>query len=292
MNKTLTAWIIAARPKTLAASVSPVMVATAMAIGDGIHHLPTAILCFLAALCIQIATNIANDYYDFLHGADTSERIGPTRVTQAGLIKPAYIKWAFITLFLIAALISVPLIERGGWPIATIAIASILSGLFYTAGSRPLGYMGLGDLFVLIFFGPVAVGGTYYVQSLEINLAVILVGFSVGLLSVAILCVNNLRDMESDQKTGKHTLAVRFGKSFAQFEYTTCLITAFLIPVLIYSLIDDHKSVLINVIMLFVAIPLIASIFKREGAGLNQLLAQTGLLLFVYSLLFSITWVL
>jgi len=283
---------MAARPKTLAASIAPVLVGSAMAAGDGVHHIPTAILCFLGALCIQIATNLANDYYDFVHGADTAERLGPTRVTQAGLVKPIFVQIGFIAFFTLALLVSIPLINRGGTPIIIIAIASVLSGIFYTAGPRPLGYMGLGDLFVLIFFGPVAVGGTYYVQSLEINSAVILTGFSVGLLSVAILCVNNLRDMESDRKTNKRTLAVRFGKSFAQIEYTTCLITAFLIPVLIYYLIDDHKPILICVTMLFCAIPLIVSIFKNEGAGLNPLLAQTGMLLLLYALLFSITWIL
>ena len=175
-------WIMAFRPKTLSASIAPVFIGTAMAFGDGIHHFPTAFVCLFAALAIQIGTNIANDYYDFKKGADTSERIGPMRVTQAGLIKPSTVKLAFISSFAIAALASIWLIYRGGWPIATIVILSIISGIFYTAGPRPLGYMGLGDLFVLIFFGPVAVGGTYYAQSLEINAAVILAGLAPGLM--------------------------------------------------------------------------------------------------------------
>ena len=202
MNKiSFKTWIMAFRPKTLSASIAPVFIGTAMAFGDGIQHFPTAIVCLFAALAIQIGTNIANDYYDFKKGADTKERIGPARVTQTGLIPPTTVKRAFIIAFSIAALLSIWLIARGGWPIALIGICAIASGIFYTAGPRPLGYMGLGDLFVLIFFGPVAVAGTYYVQSLEINMAVIFAGFAPGFISVAILTINNLRDIESIRRS-------------------------------------------------------------------------------------------
>ena len=264
-----------------------------MAFGDGIQHFPTAIICLFAALAIQIGTNIANDYYDFKKGADTKERIGPARVTQTGLIPPATVKRAFIMAFSIAALLIIWLIARGGWPIAVIGICAIASGIFYTAGPRPLGYMGLGDLFVLIFFGPVAVGGTYYVQSLEINMAVIFAGFAPGFISVAILTINNLRDIESDQKVGKRTLAVRFGRSFAISEYLFSIIAASLIPVFVYWMIEDRIAILSCSILIFIAIPIIKTICKKtDGPSLNAALAQTGKLLMIYSILFSIGWVL
>jgi len=292
-NPSLKTWIMAFRPKTLSASIAPVFIGTAMAFGDGIQHFPTAIICLFAALAIQIGTNIANDYYDFKKGADTTERIGPARVTQTGLIQPVVVKRAFIMAFSIAALLSIWLIARGGWPIAVIGICAIASGIFYTAGPRPLGYMGLGDLFVLIFFGPVAVAGTYYVQSLEINMAVIFAGFAPGFISVAILTINNLRDIESDQKVGKHTLAVRFGRSFAISEYLFSIIAASVIPVFVYWMIEDRIAILSCSILIFIAIPIIKTICeKSDGPSLNAALAQTGKLLMIYSIIFSIGWVL
>ena len=285
-------WLMAFRPKTLPAAVAPVMIGTAMAFGDGVHHFLTAFACLLAALAIQVGTNIANDYYDFKKGTDTAKRIGPTRVTQAGLIKPSTMKWAFIIAFGLAALLSIWLIQRGGWPIAVIGILAILSGIFYTAGPRPLGYIGLGDLFVLIFFGPVAVAGTYYVQSYEINMAVMLAGIAPGLISVAILTVNNLRDIDSDRDAGKRTLAVRFGRSFAVSEYLFSITIASLIPVLIYSLIQDHIAILICVVVTLIAIPTIKIVSTAsDGRLLNRALEQTGRLLLIYSVLFSIGWV-
>jgi len=264
-----------------------------MAFGDGVHHFPSALLCLLAAMAIQIGTNLANDYYDFKHGADTKERIGPTRVTQAGLIKPGTVKVAFIISFCLAAVFSIWLINRGGWPIAVIGILAILSGIFYTAGPRPLGYLGLGDILVLIFFGPVAVGGTYYVQSYEINAAVILAGFAPGFISVAILTVNNLRDIQSDRQSGKRTLAVRFGRSFAVSEYLFSLITAASIPVLIYMLIQDHIMILVCITLLFFSIPVMKTVLSSSnGSALNHALGMTGRLLMIYSILFSIGWIL
>jgi len=289
----LQTWFMAFRPKTLTAAISPVLIGTAMAYGDGVHHFPSALLCLLAALSIQIGTNLANDYYDFKKGADTKERIGPTRATQAGLIKPSAMRWAFIIAFTISALICAYLIRRGGAPIAIIGVLSILSGIFYTAGPKPLGYIGLGDLFVLIFFGPVAVAGTYYVQSFEMNFAIILAGFAPGLISVAILTVNNYRDIESDRKVGKRTLAVRFGKTFAQLEYLITILAAALLPVLIYSLIQDHFPILICTIIVLLAAPTIQTVFtKTDGPSLNHALAATGKLLLIYSILFSIGWIL
>jgi len=289
----LKVWIMALRPKTLSASFAPVLIGTAMAFGDGIAHMPTAFLCLCAALSIQIGTNLANDYYDYVNGADTKDRIGPTRATQAGLIEPAAMRLAFIAVFVLAAVFSFWLIKRGGWPVAVIGITAILSGIFYTTGPKPLGYMGLGDLFVLIFFGPVAVAGTYYVQSFEINMAVVLAGLSPGLISVAILTVNNLRDIESDRKTGKNTLAVRFGRPFAVSEYLYALVMAALIPVLIYWLIEDHIYIMTSSCVLLLAVPVIRTVSQSDkGPALNEALARTGRLLMIFGILFSIGWVL
>jgi 1,4-dihydroxy-2-naphthoate octaprenyltransferase len=291
-NPTLKTWLLAIRPKTLPASVAPVIIGTAMAIGDGIAHFPTALLCLCASLAIQIGTNLANDYYDFKKGTDTTERIGPIRVTQSGLIKPDIVKLAYIISFCIAGVLSIWLVYRGGWPIAVIGILAVLSGIFYTAGPCPLGYIGLGDLFVFIFFGPVAVGGTYYVQSYEMNMAVVLSGLAPGFLSVAILSINNLRDIASDHKAGKNTLAVRFGRPFAIYECLVSIISASLVPVLIYILIEDHILILTCVFLSLFAIPTMKTVSaKSDGPSLNGALAHTGRLLIVYSILFSIGWI-
>ncbi|MCK5012540.1 MAG: 1,4-dihydroxy-2-naphthoate polyprenyltransferase [Candidatus Omnitrophica bacterium] len=292
-NVSLKTWLLAFRPKTLPAAIAPVMIATAMAFGDGVQHFPIACICLLAALSIQIGTNIANDYYDFKKGTDTIERIGPTRMTQAGLIKPSSMKLAFIVSFAIAIILGLWLIKRGGWPIAVIGILAIFSGIFYTAGPYPLGYIGLGEFFVLIFFGPVAVAGTYYVQSHEMNSAVVLAGIAPGLISVAILTVNNLRDIDSDRKAGKRTLAVRFGRSFAVYEFLFSIIAASLIPVLIYYLIEDHKAILACTCLALISIPTIKTVLTTsDGPSLNDALAKTGRLLMIYSILFSIGWIL
>lgn len=284
---------MAFRPKTLAASVTPVMIGTAMAFGDGLGHTGYAVLCLLTALSVQIGTNIANDYFDFIKGADTSERIGPTRVTQAGLIKPNTVRLGFIFAFTITALCCAFLVVRGGWPFAVLGVLSIVSGILYTGGPKPLGYIGLGDIFVLIFFGPVAVAGTYYVQTLELNTAVVASGLGPGFISCAILAVNNMRDIESDRKTGKKTLAVRFGREFAQHEYYICLVSAALLPVFIYAMIDDHMPVMWASIILFPAASVLHTVFtKTDGPALNDALAQTGKILFIYSVIYSIGWIL
>ena len=169
-------------------------------------------MALLGAILIQIATNFANDYFDFVNGADTEERVGPTRATQAGLITPNAMKWAFILTFALTIPVIAFLTIKGGMVIVWIGIASIISGILYTGGPKPLGYMGLGDIFVLIFFGPIAVGGTEYVQSLEWSVDATIIGLASGFISTAILVVNNLRDKDTDSKVGKNTLAVRFEK--------------------------------------------------------------------------------
>lgn len=284
-------WLLAIRPRTLPAAISPVILGTALAIGDGALRPWTVFLCFLGAIIIQIGTNLANDYYDFKKGSDTSERIGPVRVTQAGLIAPVTVRNAFIVAFAIAFLIAVELAKRGGWPILIIGILSIISGIFYTAGPKPLGYNGLGEIFVFIFFGPVAVAGTYFVQRHEINPAVILAGVAPGLLSAAILVVNNLRDIETDRIAGKRTISVRFGKEFSQILYYLLIAVSALMPLIIFTLIQERSQIFLASVIILFAAPTIRSIFCENGGPvLNKCLANTGLLLLLYCLLFSFGW--
>ena len=282
---------MAARPKTLWAAVSPVMIGTAMAYEAGCGSWFPAIAALFGAIMIQIGTNFANDYFDWKKGADTEDRLGPTRVTQAGLVRPETIKLALIIAFLMAGASGAYLTWHAGWPLAIICITSVLSGIFYTAGPYPLAYIGLGDLFVLIFFGPVAVGGTYYVQALEIQNTVLLAGLAPGLFSVAILTVNNLRDIDNDRKSGKRTLAVRLGKNFAKGEYLLSIILGSFIPIVLAIADFSHPLSLLTVILPIIAIPSIKKVFcSSDGATLNSVLAGTGKLLLIYSIIFSIGW--
>jgi 1,4-dihydroxy-2-naphthoate octaprenyltransferase len=286
-------WITASRPKTLWAAFSPVIIGTAMAYGEGKVHWLSAVLAAVGAILIQIGTNFSNDYYDYFRGADKKERLGPLRVTQAGLVKPETMKRATILVFSLAFASGIYLIYRGGWPVLIIGLLSILFGILYTAGPYPLGYNGLGDIFVLIFFGLVAVGGTYYVQALEINSLVLLAGLSPGLFSTAILTVNNLRDIASDKQAGKKTLAVRFGEDFARLEYLFSVLIACLIPIILFFITDSHLYALAASLVFLAAIPPIRIIYEQKpGKIFNQVLATTGRLLLLYSLLFSIGWIL
>jgi len=285
-------WFLAFRPQTLVAAIAPVLMGTALAYGDGVHDFPTAFIALCGALTIQIGTNLANDYFDFQKGADTSERLGPLRVTQAGLIPPLAMMCAIILFFSLAALVTIGLILRAGWPIAIIGILAILSGILYTAGPFPLGYLGLGEIFVFIFFGPVAVAGTYYVQALGLSPAVIISGIAPGLLASAILVVNNLRDIVTDKKCGKMTLAVRFGRPFAQAEYFFFIMSAALMPIIIFYLTQDHIETLFSSSIALLAFPSLRTVFtKWDGPSLNKALASTGQLLLIYSLIFSVGWI-
>jgi 1,4-dihydroxy-2-naphthoate octaprenyltransferase len=286
----LKVWILAARPKTLWASVAPVLIGTAMAFESGALHTIAAMSALLGAMLIQIATNFANDYFDFHKGADDEGRLGPTRMVQAGLVAPSTMKAAFIGVFALALVPGAYLIWLAGLPIAVIGALSILFGILYTAGPFPLGYVGLGEVFVIIFFGPVAVGGTYYVQTLEISLPVIIAGLAPGLFSVAILTVNNLRDVKSDHRAGKKTLAVRFGVTFSKYEYLLSVVIACLIPLFLLFGDRKHFYLLLTPGVLIAAIPAIKTVFTSEGVVLNRVLESTGKLLLLYSLIFSIGW--
>jgi 1,4-dihydroxy-2-naphthoate octaprenyltransferase len=285
-------WLLAARPKTLPAAAAPVVIGTAMAHTGGGIHWPSALAAMLGALLIQIGTNFANDYLDFKKGSDIEDRLGPLRVTQAGLVTPAAMKQATILVFALAVIVGVYLVWRGGWPIVIIGLASILFGVLYTGGPYPLGYNGLGDTFVLIFFGPVAVGGTFYVQTLDINVAVIIAGLAPGFFSVAILTVNNLRDIDSDRAAGKKTLAARFGRQFTLHEYSWALLIACTVPLLLTFLFRTNPLAMLASLTVVPAIAAMRKVARVSGRDLNECLAGTGRLLLVYSLLFSLGWIL
>lgn len=289
----LAVWASAARLRTIPASIAPVLIGVVLAYADGLGHAPAAIAALLGAILIQVGTNYANDYFDWVKGADTADRVGPRRAVQAGLVSPEAMLRATVIVFGLAVLVGLYLAWRGGWPILLVGIASILCGVLYTGGPYPLGYRGLGDVFVLLFFGPVAVAGTYWVQALEMGWLPILVGLGPGLISTAILAVNNLRDRETDARAGKRTLAVRLGARFTRIEYTSCLIAACLVPLALLAAGMAGPAILLPLAMLVVAIPVNRTVWTTtDGAALNAALADTGKLLMLYAVLFSIGWVL
>ncbi|MCA1901468.1 MAG: 1,4-dihydroxy-2-naphthoate polyprenyltransferase [Candidatus Hydrogenedens sp.] len=283
---------LTARPKTLGASIAPVIMGTAIAVRDGHFHAISAICSLLGAVLIQILSNYANDYFDFVKGADRENRVGPIRATSAGWLTPKQMQLALAILVITSLLPGGYLIYRGGLPILTIGAVSLILAFAYTAGPIPLAYLGLGDLFVFVFFGPVAVMGTYYVQSFQVSLHGLLVGFSAGCLSIAILTVNNYRDVENDAVVGKRTLAVRLGKKFAQIEYITMLLmSVVVIPLILAFNKGGQKDVLLLIVLIIPSLFLIRAMFRLKGSELNLLLANTAKLLLLYSILFSILWI-
>lgn len=291
----LKTWILASRPKTLWAGAAPVLIGSAIAFSGDEFHALSAVSALLGAVLIQIGTNFANDYSDFVKGADTEERIGPVRATQSGLVTPGQMKWATILVFASVFLPGAYIIFRGGWPFVIIGVLSIICGVLYTAGPMPLGYVGLGDVFVFIFFGPVAVGGTYYLQTLQpLSAEVILSGVATGLLAVALLTINNLRDIDQDRKANKRTLAVRFGRTFARAEFALCLIvSALVIPLYLYGSTGRQLFAAVPLIVLFVGMPALRTVLTQtDGPALNHALATTGKVLFVFSVIFSLSWML
>lgn len=228
-------WMLASRPRTLPAAVAPVLAASALAWHDGVFCAPAALACLLFALLIQIGTNFANDYYDCVKGADTAERVGPRRAVAMGWVSPATMRVAMWIVFAAAFACGLTLLRFGGWPLLAIGVASVVCGIAYTGGPYPLGYNGLGDVFVFIFFGLVAVGATYFVQAGAVTGAVWIVAAGVGALSVNILVVNNYRDVETDARAGKRTLVVRFGRGFARGQFIGGLLLAFAAPLVLWA---------------------------------------------------------
>ncbi|MSP63220.1 MAG: 1,4-dihydroxy-2-naphthoate polyprenyltransferase [Myxococcales bacterium] len=225
-------WLLAARPKTLAAAAAPVLIGTGLAIQHGAFQGLPAVAALVGALLIQIATNLANDYYDFVRGTDTAERVGPTRVTQAGLVSPGDVRRAMYIVLAAAVLVGSYLVAIGGLPILIVGVLSLVCAVAYTGGPFPLGYHGLGDVFVFVFFGLVAVGGTYWVQADALAPDALLAGAGVGALSTAILVANNLRDLDTDTRAWKRTLAVRLGRTGTAVEYTLLVIAGAAVPLI------------------------------------------------------------
>lgn len=281
-------WIEGARPKTLIASLSPILMGSVIAFKQGVFNPLIFLLTVLFGLAIQVGTNFANDYFDFRKGADTERRKGPRRLTQSGLVSPATIKKATAITFGIAGLAAVYLVAQGGWVIGALATLSIVLGYLYTGGPYPLAYLGLGDVFVLLFFGPVAVAGTVYLQTHELSSIAILAGLAPGLISTAILTSNNMRDIGEDRLAGKRTLPVRFGLSFGRFEYVFCLLIAGAIPVVLVAMTRKHIACLLATLTLIPALPLIKSALRETQ--LEPLLPKTGKWMSLYTLAFLIGW--
>jgi 1,4-dihydroxy-2-naphthoate octaprenyltransferase len=226
------AWILACRPRTLTAAAAPVLVGTGLAFGHGGFRFLPALAALAGALLIQIGTNLANDYYDFVRGGDTEDRVGPLRLSQAGIFQPEVVRNAAFGVLGLALVLGFYLVAVGGIPILFIGVASLVCAVAYTGGPFPLAYHGLGDLFVFVFFGLVAVGGTYWVQALAYGPEVFLAGTGMGALATAILVVNNLRDIETDARAGKRTLAVRIGAKWTKVEFFGLVGVALVIPLL------------------------------------------------------------
>lgn len=279
-------WLQAARPRTLSAAAVPVLVGTAAAWAAGSMMVSMALLALLGAFLIQVGTNFANDYFDFIKGADTEARVGPTRVTQAGLVSPRAVLAATIVVFALAALVGVLLVARGGTPILVLGLVSILCGVLYTGGPYPLGYNGLGDLFVFLFFGLAAVVGTFWLQTLTWSWWVVGLAVPVGWLSTALIVINNLRDADTDRLSGKRTLAVLLGKPFARKEYAFLVLASY---VWLFGLAWLHGSAwyLLPWLSFPLALSLLRALATEEGAVLNRRLAETGRLLLVFGVLFA-----
>ena len=219
----LKAWVLASRPKTLFASVSPIILGTALACSRGLGDGTAAFAALIGAIFIQIGTNLANDYWDAKKGADRAERLGPMRVTSGGLLTPRTVFLGMAFCFAFACLAGLYLIARAGWPVVVIGLVSICCGILYTAGPFALAYIGLGDVFTFVFFGLVATSGTYFVEAREFSTTSLVLGSIPGFYSVVLIALNNLRDRESDLLSNKKTLAVRFGSQFARWEIAVCL---------------------------------------------------------------------
>lgn len=283
-------WIEAARPKTIIASISPVVIGTALAYADGSFHILVFIMTLLAALMIQVGTNYANDYFDFVKGQDTSERKGPRRACASGLVSQRAMLKAVALAFGTAILATSLLIYVGGAIIALLLVLAVLFGLAYTGGPFPLANLGLGDLFVLVFFGLVATAGTYYLQTGAWNSNAWIAGTGPGLMSCAILAINNLRDVDEDRKTGKRTLPVRLGEKYGKLEYALCIYLTTLTPLLLMHKTGGHQFSILSSVALLFALPLIKDVFASRQY--NTILAKTGLFLTIYTLLFAIGWIL
>lgn len=281
-------WLVAARPATLPAAVVPVLVGAASGV-HGTHQVNPAILVptLIAALLIQIGTNFANDVFDFHKGADTVDRLGPLRVTQSELVSPRQVLVATCIAFGLALLIGLYLVSVGGWPILVIGLLCLVAGLTYTGGPWPFGYHGLGDVVCFIFFGVLAVLGTAYLQKLTIAPLDLWSSVPVGCLVTAILIVNNLRDIDTDRRTGKMTLAVRLGRRGTRLEYATCVAVAYLVVLAIGLAGMVGPWWWLPLLSLPLGVWLVGYVGRTEGRPLNQALKRTGQLHLLFGFLFA-----
>ena len=227
-------WLLASRPKTLPAALVPVLVGSAFAARAGAIHWGAAALCLGFALLVQIGTNFANDYFDYVQGADTAQRVGPARAVASGWVTPATMRSAMIAVFALALVVGLGLIPFGGWGLLPVGVLSIVCGIAYTGGPYPLGYHGLGDVFVFLFFGLVAVGATFFVQTRTLTVEVMLAAAAVGALAANILVANNYRDRATDAVAGKRTLVVRFGERAGRWQYGLSVLLSGAVPVVLW----------------------------------------------------------
>ena len=272
-------WILAARPKTLLAGFAPVAIGATLAFCDGQFRVWPMLGALLCAISVQIGTNFCNDYCDFFQGADTDDRKGPTRAVQSGLISPRAMLVATIMMFAITGLASWLLYLRAGWPFLVLGAFSILFGVLYTAGRFSLAYLGIADPFVLVFFGPVAVAGTHYVQSLQFDWSTVIAGLAPGLIATGLLVVNNLRDIDEDREANKRTLAVRFGATFSRYQYTACIVLAALVPLVFGAIKNQWWPTLASLVILPGAFVML-KVWRNDGVALRPYLGMiAGLLL-------------
>lgn len=282
-------WVLAARPKTLPAAAAPVVVGSALAWRAGGFRLLPALAALAGALLIQVATNLANDYFDFVKGADTVDRVGPTRVTQSGLLAPRAVLGGLVATMALALGVGAYLVSVAGTPVVWIGLASLACAVAYTGGPFPLAYLGLGDLFVMVFFGLVAVGGTVFVQLLELAPGTLWAGAGVGAVSTAILVVNNLRDIGTDARAGKRTMAVRLGVTGSRVEYTLLWSFAVCVPIVGIGVYGWPSTVLLSAIGLVVAGRALQLVWDyREPRDLLEALPVTALGLTVYAVGFAV----
>lgn len=282
---TLGIWWLAMRPKTLLAAATPVFVGSACAAAAGGFRALPALAALLGAMLLQIAANFANDVFDFEKGADTAARLGPTRAVAAGWIAPAAMRRGLAVVIGLVLLVGLYLVSVAGPVLLLIGFASIASAVAYTGGPYPLGYHGLGDVFVLVFFGFVAVAGTTFVQTGNVSELAWLAAFPVGALATAILVVNNVRDVETDIAAGKRTLPARWGRRFGVVEYWALLAVSYAVPFLPGVARHAYGGGLLPCLTLPLAIHLATSVARARGAALNSVLARTALLMFVFGVL-------
>jgi len=281
-------WLMAARPRTLPAAVAPVLVGTALAATGGTFKPLTFLAALTGALFIQVGTNLSNDYSDARRGADTEDRLGPVRVTAGGLVPPRQVLIATYAAFAVAVLAGTYLIATAGWELLLVGAASILAGVLYTGGPRPYGYEGLGEVFVFLFFGVVAVAGSYFAQTEELAWEALVLAVPVGLLASAILVVNNVRDLETDRRAGKRTLAVRLGRERVRGLFVAMIAGAFATAPLPWLFGSLSSWLLLCWLALPLALPLVRVVRTRtDGPSLNRALAGTGRLQLAFCALLS-----